>query len=73
MRSMQLRVRVGSDGKLRMEIPVWVTNVELDVVVIVQPVATNGGPSLPDGDRFPPTFFERRIDKTSCGFGQEAG
>ena len=40
METITLHSRVGADGLLKLQVPVNVTNTELDVVLIVQPVAS---------------------------------
>lgn len=39
MNSVQLKTRVGTDGVLKLEIPVEVKEAELDVLVVFQPLA----------------------------------
>ena len=54
METITLHSRVGADGLLRLQVPVNLTNTDLEVVLIVQPVA-------PAGQElgWPPGFFER--------------
>jgi hypothetical protein len=40
METITLHSRVGADGLLKLEVPVKMTNTELDVVLIVQPVSS---------------------------------
>jgi len=54
METITLHSRVGADGLLKLEVPVKMTNTELDVVLIVQPVA----PARQDLG-WPPGFFEQ--------------
>ena len=42
METITLRSRVGADGLLKLQVPVKATNTELEVVLIVQPVASAG-------------------------------
>ena len=42
METITLHSRVGADGLLKLQVPVHLTNTELDVVLIVQPVAAAG-------------------------------
>ncbi len=45
MQTIQLRTRVGSDGVLKLEIPLKAREADLDVVVVVQPSAESLGRS----------------------------
>ena len=54
METITLHSRVGADGVLKLQVPVKVTNTDLDVVLIVQPVAS-GGQEL----GWTPGFFEQ--------------
>jgi len=58
MQSITLHSRVGQDGILKLEVPVGLADVELEVTVIVQPVLS---PSVqtPESRGWPPGFFER--------------
>lgn len=40
MQSLKLRSRVDADGILRLEVPVELANLELDLVVVYQPVSS---------------------------------
>ena len=42
METITLHSRVGADGLLKLQVPVKMTNTELDVVLVVQPVASVG-------------------------------
>ena len=53
METITLHSRVGADGLLKLQVPVNLTNTELDVVLIVQPVA-----SVDQALGWPPGFFE---------------
>ncbi len=53
METITLHSRVGADGLLKLQVPVKVTNTELEVVLIVQPVA-----SAEHSLGWPPGFFE---------------
>ncbi len=53
METITLHSRVGADGLLKLQVPVNLKNTDLDVVVIVQPVA----PSAKDLG-WPSGFFE---------------
>lgn len=53
METITLHSRVGADGLLKLQIPIHLTNTELEVVLIVQPVT----PQLKTAE-WPPEFFE---------------
>jgi hypothetical protein len=55
MNSIQLKSRVGADGVLKLEVPVEVTETDLDVLVVFQPLAQR--PAL-DKLGWPSGFFE---------------
>jgi hypothetical protein len=55
MKSISLRAQTGADGILHLEIPAGHANTELEVIVIMQPVAASG--SAVNG--WPEAFFER--------------
>jgi hypothetical protein len=54
METITLHSRVGTDGLLKLQVPVNLTNIDLDVVLVVQPVVS---PGLEEG--WPPGFFEQ--------------
>ena len=54
METITLHSRVGADGLLKLQVPVNLTNIDLDVVLVVQPVVS---PDLEQG--WPPGFFEQ--------------
>lgn len=53
METITLHSRVGADGLLKLQVPVKLTNTDLEVVLIVQPVAPAG-----QAPGWPPGFFE---------------
>ena len=53
METITLRSRVGADGLLKLQVPLKVTNTDLEVVLIVQPVA-----STDQNLGWPPGFFK---------------
>ncbi len=57
MNSIQLKTRVGTDGVLKLEIPVEVTETDLDVLVVFQPLARRPTAD-PDKLGWPAGFFE---------------
>lgn len=58
MQAIHLYSQVGSDGILRLEVPVTATNSELDVLVIVQPRSAAQSNPLPPTEWLP-GFFEK--------------
>ena len=54
METITLHSRVGADGLLKLQVPVHMTNTELEVVLIMQPVAPTGQEHV-----WPPGFFEQ--------------
>jgi hypothetical protein len=65
MESIKLQSHVGPDGVLKLEVPVGLSNVEYEVMVIMQPVhtATPSSPETaklsPEEPGWPPGFFEQ--------------
>ena len=65
MQTIKVRSRVGPDGRLKLDVPVGVADVDLEVLVVVQPLpkgsskATAGEPKTPEELGWPPGFFER--------------
>jgi hypothetical protein len=66
MQSIKLKAHVGPDGLLKLEVPIGMFDTELEVLVVVQPVAlpkattTNGDHKpTPEELGWPPGFFER--------------
>ncbi len=57
MNSIQLKTRVGTDGVLKLEIPVEVTETDLDVLVVFQPLARRPNAD-PDKLGWPAGLFE---------------
>ena len=55
MESIKLKAHVGDDGMLKLEIPVGVSNRDLEVVIVFQPLET--GPV--DALGWPIGYFER--------------
>ncbi len=56
MQTIALRTRIGGDGILHLEVPVGLTDTELDVKVTMQPVKEEI--DSPEGRGWPPGFFE---------------
>lgn len=59
MQSITLQTHVGSDGILKLEVPVGLTDVDLEVVVTLQALEASDGDQEADGSHWPPGFFER--------------
>ena len=60
MKSMQLTSRVGKDGILKIQMPVDITDQEVDVVVVVQPrLKFKPGADMPEVRGWLPGFFEK--------------
>lgn len=57
MQSITLRSHVGSDGILHLQVPVELTDRDLEVMVIYQPLPSQD--KSPDSLGWPPGFFER--------------
>ena len=57
MNTIQLKTRVGTDGVLKLEIPVEVTETDLEVLVVFQPLARRPTTD-PDELGWPAGFFE---------------
>ncbi len=66
MQSITLRSYVGSDGILHLEVPVGLTDAELEVTVTIQPVTPSKVKTLLELG-YPPGFF----DKTAGCFQDE--
>lgn len=58
MNSIALKTHVGSDGRLRLNIPTGLTDTDLEVIVIMQPVITKPA-TKPKDLAWPPGFFEQ--------------
>lgn len=59
MQSITLHSHVGEDGILQLSVPVGMTDVDLEVMVIVQPVVKKESAKTPQELGWPPNFFER--------------
>jgi hypothetical protein len=60
MKTVNLTTRVGSDGVLRLEVPVDVMNTELEVVLVLQPMAS-APTNTPEARGWPQGYFEEVI------------
>ncbi len=60
MKSIQLTSHVGKDGILKIQMPVDITDQEVDVVVVVQPrLKFESAVDTPEARGWPPGFFEK--------------
>jgi hypothetical protein len=59
MQSIKLCSHVGADGILHLEIPVGITDKEMEVVVIYQQVEASTPAKTPQELGWPPGFFEQ--------------
>ena len=59
MRSIMLHSHVGPDGILKLHVPLDLPDTEVEVMVIVQPLAPTSVPTTPEGLTWPPGFFEQ--------------
>lgn len=59
MESIKLRSHVGSDGILKIEVPVGVKDADLDVVLNVVPVENEVPTKTPEELGWPEGFFEK--------------
>lgn len=58
MASITLRSHVGTDGILRLDLPVGLTDAELEVTVTFKALSPPQGEQLPQGKGWSPGFFE---------------
>lgn len=65
MQSIQLKSRIGSDGILHLEIPVGLTEQDLEVMVIFQVIESKGKTEAGEGLGWPPDFFEKTAGSIS--------
>lgn len=66
MKTITTRTRIGADGVLKLEMPTDVTNSDVEVVVVMQPVS----PSTVTDNGYPVDFFEQ-IDRIEADDLQE--
>lgn len=57
MQSILIRSRVGADGMVHLDVPCSLTETEVEVIVILQPI-TQPAPGRTEGSAWPPGFFE---------------
>ncbi|MDZ8053528.1 MAG: hypothetical protein RMX68_022240 [Aulosira sp. ZfuVER01] len=58
MKQITLNSHIGQDGILHLDIPVDVTNVDLTITVILQPITDSQPENKPKGKGWPANFFE---------------
>lgn len=61
MHSIKLTKRVGADGVLHLDIPVGITDKEVEIMVIYQPLETPTQLKTPEQRGWMPGFFEEVI------------
>ncbi len=59
MKSIKLNKKVGIDGILHLDIPVEITNIEVEIMVIYQPLESPTQQNTPEELGYPPGFFEQ--------------
>lgn len=59
MQSIKLCSHVGADGILHLEIPVGMTDKEIEVMVIYQTIEPSAPQKTPEELEWPPEFFEQ--------------
>lgn len=60
MKTVTLRSHVGSDGVLRLEVPVDFKDADLEIILVIQP--QDVAPQKPEDLGWPPGFFEQTYD-----------
>ena len=59
MQSITLHSHVGEDGILQLSVPVGMTDVDLEVMVIVQPIVNSKSAKTPEELGWTPGFFDK--------------
>ena len=59
MQSITLHSHVGEDGILQLSVPVGITDVDLEVMVIVQPIIEKEKAKTPEELGWTPGFFDK--------------
>lgn len=59
MQSITLHSHVGEDGILQLSVPVGMTDVDLEVMVIVQPIVKSNKAKTPEELGWTPGFFDK--------------
>lgn len=61
MESIKFQAHTGADGVLKLELPTGKPNVDLEVLVVLQPLETSKTAAPPKKRDWPPGFFENVI------------
>ena len=59
METIKLKTRADSDGKLTVQLPQYLGDLELDIILVYQPVELEKSAKTPEELGWPPGFFER--------------
>ncbi len=59
MQSIKFKKHIGADGILHLDIPVGITDKEVEIMVIYQPLEKPTQPKTPEELGWPPGFFEQ--------------
>jgi hypothetical protein len=61
MQSLKLQAHVGADGVLRLELPIGLSNTDVEVLIVLQPMqpTTIMSPTETEKLGWPPGFFEQ--------------
>ncbi|TBR56549.1 hypothetical protein B4U84_29205 [Westiellopsis prolifica IICB1] len=59
MQSIKLKKHIGADGILHLDIPVGITDKEVEIMVIYQPIEISKPQKTPEELGWPPGFFEQ--------------
>ena len=58
MLSLSLQSHVGSDGILKLQVPVGLSNTDLEIMLIFQPIKQPSSPKKAEDLGWPPNFFK---------------
>ncbi len=61
MQSIKVRSRVGADGMLHLQVPVGIKDIDLEVIVVFQRIATATEAKIPEDLGWSPGFFDRTL------------
>lgn len=64
MLSLSLHSHVGADGVLKLQVPVGLSNTDLEIMLIFQPIKQSSLREKPEELGWPPNFFEETF--ASC-------
>lgn len=59
MKSTKLNKKIGADGILHLDISTNITDIEVEIMVIYQPLQPPAQPNTPEELGYPPNFFEQ--------------